>query len=215
MALSIFDLFKVGIGPSSSHTVGPMWAAHRFLLELDSRKLFGDVERVKADRFGSLALTGKGHATDVAVIVGLSGERPDRVNPDIIEDLVARVHQSGRLNLAGKTEVPFVENEHLVFHFLETLPEHPNGMRLAAFGANGTVLTAGYMLRMLQRVNLGEPSEEWVSKDLHDADRFELAAWVPLVVATLAIGIFPKIVFGATDGAVVALVDGIKSVAGG
>jgi NADH-quinone oxidoreductase subunit M len=82
-------------------------------------------------------------------------------------------------------------------------------------GAIGTVLTAGYMLWMLQRVNLGEPPDEWADKGLHDADGFELAAWVPLVVATLAIGIFPKIVFGATDGAVVALVDGIKSVAGG
>ena len=79
-------------------------------------------------------------------------------------------------------------------------------------GGIGTVLTAGYFLWMLQKVNLGEPKEEWTSKEWHDADRFELAAWIPLVIAIFAIGVFPKIIFGATNGAVVDL---IRSTFGG
>ena len=140
MSLSIFDRFKVGIGPSSSHTVGPMWAAHRFLLELDSRKLFDRIAEVRADLYGSLALTGKGHATDVAVMLGLSGERPDRIDPNIVDDLIEGIRRNGRLRLAGQTEVPFVENEQLVFHFMESLPKHPNGICLRALDAAGEVL---------------------------------------------------------------------------
>ena len=95
MALSIFDLFKVGIGPSSSHTMGPMWAANRFLLSLDAR---GQVEKtavVEVDLYGSLAMTGKGHATDMAVMVGLSGEVPDKVDPDCVQPLIAAIRKTG------------------------------------------------------------------------------------------------------------------------
>ncbi len=140
MALSIFDLFKVGIGPSSSHTMGPMWAANRFLLSLDAR---GEIEKtagVEVDLYGSLAMTGKGHATDVAVMVGLSGEVPDKVEPDCVEPMVAAIRSSGRLNLFGRREIPFIEKEHLRFHFLESLPKHPNGMVLRALDADRGVL---------------------------------------------------------------------------
>jgi L-serine dehydratase len=140
MALSVFDLFKIGIGPSSSHTVGPMWAAHRFLGESEDLGLLDGVARVRADLFGSLALTGKGHATDRAVLLGLSGETPDRLDPDEAGAIVDRVRGSGRLRLAGRGEIGFDEPRDLVFHPKEVLPHHPNGLRFTAFDAEGSPL---------------------------------------------------------------------------
>nr|WP_232848954.1 L-serine ammonia-lyase [Amphritea pacifica] len=140
VALSIFDLFKVGIGPSSSHTVGPMVAANRFLDELQHRQQFEQVCKVKVGLYGSLALTGKGHSTDVAVLVGLMGEMPDRVDPDQVPVFVTQIQQAGRLNLAGQRLIEFRVDEHLLFQFGESLPKHPNGMRFQAFDAAGLVL---------------------------------------------------------------------------
>jgi L-serine dehydratase len=137
MALSVFDLFKIGIGPSSSHTVGPMWAAHRFLGELGRLGVMDEVARVRADLYGSLALTGRGHATDLAVLLGLSGETPDRVDPDEASAKVARIRGSGTLRLAGVRDIPFREADDLVFHPDELLPHHPNGLRFSAFDAGG------------------------------------------------------------------------------
>src|SRR5262245_60012420 len=99
MALSVFDLFKIGIGPSSSHTVGPMWAAHRFLRALEAQGVSEQVRRVRVDLYGSLALTGKGHATDKAVLLGLLGETPDQVDPDAADALVAQVRSTQALRL--------------------------------------------------------------------------------------------------------------------
>ncbi|UTW02041.1 L-serine ammonia-lyase [Amphritea atlantica] len=140
MALSIFDLFKVGIGPSSSHTVGPMVAANRFLDELQQRQQFEQVCKVKVGLYGSLAMTGTGHSTDVAVLIGLMGEMPDRVDPDQVPVFVTQIQQTGQLNLAGKRLIEFRVAEHLPFHFGESLPKHPNGMRFQAFDAAGLVL---------------------------------------------------------------------------
>lgn len=139
MLLSIFDLFKVGIGPSSSHTVGPMVAANRFLDELRAKNLLDSVSRVKVDLYGSLAMTGKGHATDVAVLVGLLGEQPDLVDPDKVPEYIKQIDDSGELNLAGERMIPFNRESDLPFNFGESLPKHPNGMRFCAFDAAGII----------------------------------------------------------------------------
>ncbi|QBE66200.1 L-serine ammonia-lyase [Pseudoduganella lutea] len=126
MDMSVFDLFKIGIGPSSSHTVGPMVAARRFLLEHGP---LDEVTGVTAELYGSLALTGVGHATDKAVLLGLMGETPQDVDPDRVDPMLAEAGLRGELNLLGVKPVPFVRARHLVFHKTENLPEHPNGMR--------------------------------------------------------------------------------------
>jgi L-serine dehydratase len=137
MALSVFDLFKIGIGPSSSHTVGPMWAALRFIQMLETQGVLGHVGRVCADLYGSLALTGRGHATDKAVLLGLSGERPDTIDPEAVEPIVQQALSRHALRLAGRFAIPFYEAGDLVFHGDESLPHHPNGLRLSAFDAAG------------------------------------------------------------------------------
>jgi L-serine dehydratase len=138
MSLSVFDLFKIGIGPSSSHTVGPMWAAHRFLarlLQIDSAA----TARVRIDLYGSLSATGRGHCTDKAVLLGLLGQTPDAIDPDTVEPLLARIRGSGRLRLGGQREVPFDEARDLLFHD-ESLPRHPNGLRFTALSDTGVTL---------------------------------------------------------------------------
>ena len=140
MPLSIFDLYKVGIGPSSSHTVGPVVAANRFLDELRERGDLLKVANVKVGLYGSLAMTGKGHATDVAVMIGLLGEKPDLVDPDMVPRYIEQIEQTGQLNLAGETLIEFIPEQHLPFNFGESLPKHPNGMRFQAFDAAGIVL---------------------------------------------------------------------------
>jgi L-serine dehydratase len=137
MALSVFDLFKIGIGPSSSHTVGPMWAALRFVRALEARGVLAQVRRVRADLYGSLALTGRGHATDKAVLLGLSGEQPDTVDPEAVEPLVDEARSRHTLRLAGRLAIPFEEADDLLFHGDVSLPRHPNGLRLTAFDAAG------------------------------------------------------------------------------
>ena len=140
MVTSVFDLFKIGVGPSSSHTMGPMTAAHDFVEGLKRRGLLGATAAVEADLYGSLALTGKGHATDRAVLLGLSGLRPDSLCPDEAEQVVARVRAERRILLAGAREVPFDEARQLRFLQRERLPHHSNGMRFTAFDAQGAVL---------------------------------------------------------------------------
>ncbi|MFO1046645.1 MAG: L-serine ammonia-lyase [Geminicoccaceae bacterium] len=144
MALSAFDLFKIGIGPSSSHTVGPMRAAERFVRELETLGLLERTARLETLLYGSLALTGKGHATDKAVILGLCGELPDRVDPDAADGIVAGVRASGRLPLLGRHEVPFDEVRDLQLLQRETLTRHPNGMRFRAVDSEGEDLHLDY-----------------------------------------------------------------------
>jgi L-serine dehydratase len=140
MAVSVFDLFKIGIGPSSSHTVGPMRAARLFAQCLQHEGLLPRTARVRADLYGSLGATGKGHGSDKAVLLGLLGHEPDRVDVDAIPALLKSVRDTGRLALAGAHALDFVENRDLHFHRRESLPLHANGMRFAAFGAGGAEL---------------------------------------------------------------------------
>jgi L-serine dehydratase len=138
--LSVLDIFKVGIGPSSSHTMGPMNAARRFALDLEERALLPRVHAIAAQLYGSLALTGKGHCTDRAVLLGLEGLAPDTLDPDAIEPTLARIRAQQRLRLAGSHEIGFDEPMDLLFHRDQTLPGHPNGMRFTALDASGAVL---------------------------------------------------------------------------
>ncbi|GII75043.1 L-serine dehydratase [Sphaerisporangium rufum] len=140
MAISVFDLFKIGIGPSSSHTGGPMAAAHKFARGLDQDGLLDKVARVDVVLYGSLGLTGKGHGSDKAVLLGLSGEKPELVDVDAVEGRLATMRESGTVALYGRREVPFVIGEHLVFERKISLPQHPNGMRFTAATAEGEPL---------------------------------------------------------------------------
>jgi len=144
MTLSVFDLFRIGIGPSSSHTVGPMRAACSFALGLEASGLLGATAEVRAELFGSLGATGRGHGSDKAVILGLMGETPEGVDVEAVEGLVARVRDSGRLALLGRREISFREADHL--HLLhKSLPFHPNGMCFTALDpAGGTLRTQAY-----------------------------------------------------------------------
>ena len=141
MDMSVFDLFKIGIGPSSSHTVGPMVAARRFLL--DAAPL-NDVVEAKAELYGSLALTGIGHGTDKAVILGLMGETPQEVDPTQVDARLAAAEAAGELKLLGTHTVPFKMASHLIFHKDQTLPEHPNGMRFIIKRADGSATSKVY-----------------------------------------------------------------------
>jgi len=134
VALSVFDLFSVGIGPSSSHTVGPMRAAVQFAERLREEEVLARVRRVRAELFGSLGATGLGHGSPAAVKLGLSGERPEVCEPRDVGDLLARIREHGRLSLLGEHEIDFDEDEDLVLHRRKSLPLHPNGMTFTAWG---------------------------------------------------------------------------------
>ncbi|WP_138444033.1 L-serine ammonia-lyase [Sinomonas susongensis] len=140
MALSALDMFSVGIGPSSSHTVGPMRAAAIFLDGLRSGGLMGDVERVRAELFGSLGATGHGHGSDKAVILGLQGERPETVDTDTADARVAQATAEGKLLLAGERYIPFSRGDEVVMHRRRSLPAHPNGMVFRAYDGGGSLL---------------------------------------------------------------------------
>lgn len=137
MAVSTFDLFKIGIGPSSSHTVGPMRAAARFVEKwlVESGRL-QDVARVRAEVFGSLALTGRGHGTDKAVLMGLEGHWPNQIDPDIIPAALERIRGEKKILLHGQREIGFDEKRDLVMNKRQKLPYHTNGMRFTAYDAN-------------------------------------------------------------------------------
>ncbi len=140
MAISVFDLFKIGIGPSSSHTVGPMRAAQMFVSALVADAALERVASVRAELYGSLGATGKGHGSDRAVLLGLEGEEPDLIDPEAIEPALARIRAEHRLRLAGRHAIRFVEREHLQLHRRQSLPFHPNGMRISAFDGDGGVV---------------------------------------------------------------------------
>ncbi len=137
MAVSVFDLFKIGIGPSSSHTVGPMRAARQFVLRLQQAGLLEQTCGVRCWLYGSLGATGKGHGSDTAVLMGLCGHEPDTVEIEAIPSLLAGIRSGKSVCLLGLHSVPFVERADLNFMRRETLPFHANGMRFVAFGASG------------------------------------------------------------------------------
>jgi L-serine dehydratase len=140
MPISTFELFKLGIGPSSSHTVGPMRAACQFAQELADGGHLAQLAAVTVELYGSLALTGMGHGTDQAVLLGLMGEQPDSVELDRIGGWLADVRQSGAIRLLGRHRLAFDEAHHLLFHTTRSLPQHPNGMRFSATDAGGNML---------------------------------------------------------------------------
>lgn len=144
MTISVFDLFSVGIGPSSSHTVGPMRAARMFTARLQDDGLLGQVDKVKAELFGSLGATGHGHGSPKAVLLGLEGHDPETVDPAAVERRVETIRADGRLLLAGERDIRFSVDRDLVMHRRRSLPLHPNGMRFAAFGAGGELRSAVY-----------------------------------------------------------------------
>ena len=143
MPHSVFDLFKIGVGPSSSHTMGPMSAASAFTARLREAGLLERTARVVAELFGSLALTGKGHASDRAVLLGLSGKRPDGICPDEADRIVLSVRARKRMVLGGDHDIAFDEPRDLLFHQRERLSFHSNGMRFTAFDAGGAELLSG------------------------------------------------------------------------
>ena len=140
MAVSVFDLFKIGIGPSSSHTVGPMRAAKMFVELLEKQGLLGKTTRLCAQMYGSLGLTGVGHGTDKGVLLGLMGYTPEDVPMDVIQDRLDEVALDQRLRLLDKHEVAFQFKRDLIMHRRQALAEHPNGMKFTAYDANDELL---------------------------------------------------------------------------
>jgi L-serine dehydratase len=140
VALSAFDLFSVGIGPSSSHTVGPMRAAGTFVDGLRDDGTLAATARVRAELFGSLGATGQGHGSRSAVVLGLLGEQPEHVDTEKAPELVAAVREGGRLPLLGVHDVAFAERDDVVLNRKKSLPAHPNGMRFTAYDDGGSVL---------------------------------------------------------------------------
>ncbi|KAI9202814.1 serine dehydratase alpha chain-domain-containing protein [Polychytrium aggregatum] len=138
--VSTFDLFSIGIGPSSSHTVGPMRAAKMFVDDLSHCNALETVTKIRVDLYGSLALTGVGHGTPLAILMGLEGESPDMVDAKSITRRVKNIYNKNTLHLGGTHRVAFHPHQELVFHYRESLPQHPNGMRFTAFDKNGDMV---------------------------------------------------------------------------
>lgn len=140
MAISVFDLFKIGIGPSSSHTVGPMRAAKKFVDSLNDKQLLEQVDSIKVVLYGSLGATGKGHGSDKAILLGLEGHLPETVDPSIIDQCLSTIREQQSLNLLSQQRIVFDEQQHLVLHTTKSLPYHSNGMKLTAKGNDGSIL---------------------------------------------------------------------------
>jgi L-serine dehydratase len=140
MALSVFDLFKIGIGPSSSHTVGPMKAAARFVGALQADGQLASTERVEVRLYGSLGATGKGHGTDTAVMLGLEGAQPDTIDPDTMASRIKTLRTTKTLHLGGEKAIAFAEKTDVLFLRRETLSYHPNGVKFMAFDSGGVLL---------------------------------------------------------------------------
>ncbi|MDB5443262.1 MAG: sdaA, partial [Phenylobacterium sp.] len=166
MTVSVFDMFKLGIGPSSSHTMGPMTAAGRFLGRLRAAGLLAKTARVETTLYASLALTGRGHATDRAVILGLAGFEPRRLDPDEADRTVAAVRESHRLKLGGESEIAFDEGRDLRWEGRTRLPQHPNALKFEALDAEGKTLAGrtyfsigGGFVRDEDEMGLNAPAE--------------------------------------------------------
>lgn len=136
-AISVFDIFKIGVGPSSSHTLGPWRAAQKFVAGLQATGRLSEVTQLRVLLYGSLAKTGKGHGTDIAVQLGLAGEDPVLIDPSLIQQKIAAIHTNAKLSLGGVHEIPFNPASQIVFLFHESLPFHPNAMSFLAETANG------------------------------------------------------------------------------
>lgn len=142
MVVSVFDIFKVGVGPSSSHTVGPMRAGYMFVSKLEEEGKLSEVERIAVDFYGSLALTGKGHASHTAAMMGLSGIEPDKADPDVLQNVLNDIRSRQQILFLGKYERPFIEKRDITMHYNEVLPGHPNAMKLTAYSAGGAEIAS-------------------------------------------------------------------------
>lgn len=142
MTLSIFDLFSIGIGPSSSHTVGPMKSARAFVARLQQQNRLSAVRRITIEVFGSLAFTGKGHGTDHAILLGLEGSAPDTVDPDLIQPRAKTIIENQILSLMSGHPIPFTYLSDFIYNYKNVLPVHTNGMRFTAYDADQAVLAA-------------------------------------------------------------------------
>jgi L-serine dehydratase len=199
---SLFELFKIGIGPSSSHTMGPMRAALRFARELESTGLTVQTASVRVDLYGSLALTGHGHGTDRAILLGLSGHTPEGVDPAGIEPTLSAIRAAGRLELPGHHSIAFNEAQHLIFHREQMYPEpavasHPNGMRFSAFDQHRALLAeriffsvgGGFIVTEQERLasrTLADDQARDVPYPFHSAQELlERAAAANLTIAQL------------------------------
>lgn len=143
MSISVFDLFSIGIGPSSSHTVGPMKAACQFVSKLSAQQTLSQVSHLRVELFGSLAFTGKGHGTDHAILIGLEGHLPDEVDPRIIKPRSEEIISKGELNLNSEKIIRFDYPTEMIFNFKDLLPAHTNGMRFTAFDEAKQELMSG------------------------------------------------------------------------
>ncbi|TQV84557.1 L-serine ammonia-lyase [Aliikangiella coralliicola] len=165
MAVSVFDLFTVGIGPSSSHTVGPMRAARKFILHALS--LEKPVHRVLSELFGSLGHTGKGHGSDVAVLLGLEGEKPNLVDTDSVPGRMKEIRTQNELNLNGQHSIHYNDKNDLIFHRKKTLPRHANGMKFTAFDVDGNVLSEKIYYSVGGGFVISDETNTQPLKDLH------------------------------------------------
>ena len=168
--ISIFDLFKIGIGPSSSHTVGPMKAANLFVTALSQQQLLTKVERVQVELFGSLGATGKGHASDIAVMLGLMGEQPQTTDVTAISQKIADIQAQNTLCLNQQHEINFVADKDLILNGRVSLPHHPNALTITAFTGNDIVYQNTYysigggFVQTEQEAQAKEPVIESVKK---------------------------------------------------
>ncbi|MGB0496000.1 MAG: L-serine ammonia-lyase [Kangiellaceae bacterium] len=169
MAVSVFDLFTVGIGPSSSHTVGPMRAAKMFTSQLLANIQDGanTVARIKTDLYGSLGHTGKGHGSDVAVLLGLEGDLPDQIDTDTIPSRLERIRNNKNLNLNEDLTIPFNEKNDVTFHRRKTLEKHANGMKFTAFDQDKNILLEKTYYSVGGGFVVGEDTQIKEVKDLH------------------------------------------------
>jgi L-serine dehydratase len=140
MAISVFDLFKIGIGPSSSHTVGPMRAARKFVTALLDQDQLDQVNSIKINLYGSLGATGVGHGTDKAILLGLEGELPEHVDTTSIDQRLNAIRENEKLNLLQQRAIPFSVKKHLIFHHRKSLAFHSNGLQFIAFDRQGSEL---------------------------------------------------------------------------
>ncbi len=141
--ISVFEMLKIGVGPSSSHTLGPWRAAEQFLAELNEKQILKKISRVEIDLFGSLSLTGKGHATDVAVVLGLSGENPETIAVEKIQGIIQRVKSENKLALSNKHSIAFEFEKDIVFN-KKFLPFHANALTFKAYYENTSFQSTFY-----------------------------------------------------------------------
>lgn len=142
--ISVFDILKIGVGPSSSHTLGPWRAAQRFLVRLEEEDVLRNVEQLQIHLYGSLAKTGHGHGTDIAVALGINGDDPVTIDVNQINPTIEYIKSNKKISLGGKQTIPFSFKDDIVFHFTESLPFHPNALTFQAFLTTGKAVTETY-----------------------------------------------------------------------